>query len=227
MSSQQPGNGGRSFGRREKACWAVWGPSGWAGKETGWGSGGLGGDGPRGQLLDAGRSASCLSGHRLLSFAASSSRPQGLAFLESRCGLAQGGDSRATSTPLTLIHLPNEKGMLSLLQTSGHRHLTRNCLPGLPIAPLLRLKRQQPQPLLLKKDPHGHPYLSSSSTPQPVHPHVAQTNQLLLAPHGPSRSPGPLLTKGSPPWSPSFTVPAQKACLRPCLKSFRACPRPP
>ena len=34
---------------------------------------------------------------------------------------------------------------------------------------------------------------------------------------GPSRSPGPLLTKGSPPWSPFFTVPAQKDCLRPCL----------
>lgn len=106
----------------------------------------------------------------------------GLGFLENRCGLAQGGDSRATSTPLTLIHFPREKGTHSLPQTSGHRHLTRNCPSGLPTAPLLRLKRQQPQPLLLKKDPHGHPYLSSSSTPQPALPHVAQTNQLLLAP---------------------------------------------
>ena len=157
------------------------GSLGWAGQETGWGSGGLGADGPGGQLLDAGWSASCLSSHRLLSFAASSSRLQGLAFSESRCGLAQGGDSRATSTPLTLIHLPREKGTHSLPQTSGHRHLTRNCLPGLPTAPLLRRKRQQPQPLLLKKGPHGHPYLSSSSTPQPL-PHVAQTNQRLLAP---------------------------------------------
>lgn len=34
-SSQQPGSWGRSLGRREKACWAVWGPSGWAGKEGG------------------------------------------------------------------------------------------------------------------------------------------------------------------------------------------------
>lgn len=101
---------------------------------------------------------------------------------ESRYGLAQGGHSRATSTPLTQIHLPSEKGTRSLLQPSGHRHLTRNRLPGLPTAPLLRLKRQQPQPLLLKKDPHGHPYLSSFLTPQPVLPQVAQTNQLLLAP---------------------------------------------
>ena len=171
----QPGKVFRQKGK------GVLGSLGWAGKETGWGSGGLGAVGPGGQLLDAGRSASCLSGHRLLSFAASSSRLQGLAFSENRCGLAQGGDSRATS-PLTLIHFPREKGTHSLPQTSGHRHLTRNCPSGLPTAPLLRLKRQQPQPLLLKKDPHGHPYLSSSSTPQPALPHVAQTNQLLLAP---------------------------------------------
>lgn len=37
-------------------------------------------------------------------------------------------------------------------------------------------------PLLLKKDPHGHHYPSSSSTPQPVLPHVAPINQLLVAP---------------------------------------------
>lgn len=84
-SSQQPGSWGRSLGRREKACWAVWGPSGWAGKRVG--VGGPGGGWPWGPAPGhtatprlAALSASCLSSHRL-SFAASSSRPQGLAFL--------------------------------------------------------------------------------------------------------------------------------------------------
>lgn len=83
-------------------------------------------------------------------------------------------------------------------------------------------------PLLLKKDPNGHHYPSSSSTPQPVLPHVAQISQLLVAPpvpppaHQDNCSP-----RGSSPWSPFSTVPAEKDCLLFCFKSFRVCPCTP
>lgn len=72
-----------------------------------------------------------------------------------------------------------------------------------------------PLPLLFL-DPSTRPPTGGSDQPASVG-----------SPRGPSRSLGPLLTKGCPPWSPFFTVPAQKDCLRPCLKSFRVCPRPP
>lgn len=223
------------------------------GWERGWGSGDLGEDGPGGQLLDTQlppRWQPCL--HPASPAAAS---PLLLPHPGLRAWLSSGLEPTSCPVPSLragVIPCPGQ-GLQGHLHTSdpdpsplprsvsrarGEHLCSRHLATGTshaavyPPSPPHPCSLSQPTatsgPLLLKKDPHGHHYPSSSSTP-PTRPPTRGSDQPASggSPCGPSCSPEQLLPKGSPLWSPFFTVPAEKDCLLLCCKFFRVCPRTP